>query len=145
MDKTEAVEEGATDATTDRFTTEAITEVATDSVTDGEINHVDGGGDEFEEAEHPTIIWPNKNQNLQIKRLNREFEKILSGFRGKLDDNFIDRWTGQNGGIGKWKKNADRIMRSITSNDRECIDLDTKIPNPFKQAWLVNIYTAGHF
>ena len=98
-------------------------------------NIAHGGNDDVEddEPEHPTIGWPTKNQNLQVKKIVREFEKILSGFRGKLDDDFIDRWTGENGGIGKFKNNADRIMKSITSSDRDCIDLDTKISNPFKQ------------
>ena len=101
-------------------------------------NIAHGGNDdnddiEDDEPEHPTIGWPTKNQNLQVKKIVREFEKILSGFRGKLDDDFIDRWTGENGGIGKFKNNADRIMKSITSSDRDCIDLDTKISNPFKQ------------
>ena len=91
------------------------------------------GGNVDEEPEHPTITWPTKNQNLQVKKIAREFVKILSELRGQLDDDFIDRWTGQNGGIGKFQNNADRIMKSITSSDRDCIDLETKIPNPFKQ------------
>ena len=106
-----------------------------------------GGNDSDidDEPEHPTIGWPSKNQNVQVKKIVREFVKILSEFRGKLDDDFIDRWTGQNGGIGKFQNNADRIMRSITSSDRECIDLDTKIPNPFKQESGFKIFTQPTF
>ena len=123
------------DGTTPTITENAdVTEFVTDPSTDS-TNIAHGGNDglEDDEPEHPTIGWPTKNQNLQVKKIVREFEKILSGFRGKLDDDFIDRWTGENGGIGKFKNNADRIMRSITSSDRDCIDLETKISNPFKQ------------
>ena len=122
------------DGTTPTITENAdATEFVTDPSTDS--TNIAHGNDDVEddEPEHPTIGWPTKNQNLQVKKIVREFEKILSGFRGKLDDDFIDRWTGENGGIGKFKNNADRIMRSITSSDRDCIDLETKISNPFKQ------------
>lgn len=127
-------EDGTTPTITENAeVTEFVTDPSTDSTNIAHDGNDDNDGVEDDEPEHPTIGWPTKNQNLQVKKIVREFEKILSGFRGKLDDDFIDRWTGENGGIGKFKNNADRIMRSITSSDRDCIDLETKISNPFKQ------------
>lgn len=131
-DTTEAEDDTVSTATENNPVSDQVTEPSTDStnIADGED---DNGGDD--EPDHPTIGWPSKNQNLQVKKIVREFEKILSGLRGNLDDDFIDRWTGENGGIGKFKNNADRIMKSITSSDRDCIDLDTMISNPFKQSY----------
>ena len=139
-----AGEENTASTTTENVdVSDPVTEPSTDStsVADNGVND----SDIDDEPEHPTIGWPSKNQNVQVKKIVREFIKILSEFRGKMDDDFIDRWTGQNGGVGKFQNNADRIMRSITSSDRECIDLDTKIPNPFKQELGFKNYTQPTF
>ena len=132
---TEAEDNTAAAITENNDVTEPVTEPFTEPVTEPvtDPTNAANGGNVDEEPEHPTITWPTKNQNLQVKKIAREFVKILSELRGQLDDDFIDRWTGQNGGIGKFQNNADRIMKSITSSDRDCIDLETKIPNPFKQ------------